>query len=153
MIDNSALQLELENKLMAFLLTHLATAHFFGAHDVKKRPPDNVDYIGVIAGLPDWSAAQGVAAEVRVTFQPVTNVAAPDSRSDKSVAHQQTLGTIFDLFDYPNADETRAALNAAVDSLGVDGFEYSPDESEDGQDAEKKALAPKLEFIFEVFPR
>lgn len=149
-VASSSLQLDLENALATFLGAALPSA-FYSAHATDKI--DKSSYIAIIAGLPDWEYFAGKGAVVAVSFQVVTSVADPDPRAANALAHQTTLGQVFDLFSDVNFTDTLAALNVAgaAVGLGFTGWDALSSNHEDGRSEDEKALAPKLNFTFELF--
>lgn len=156
MIASSSLQLDLEKALAALLTAKAimpANWEIFCAHRVDKQAPETASFLSIIADVPDWAAADGQAAEIKVTFQLGTDIAEPDTRVAQGVIHQTLMGDIIDSFARANFDGTLAALNTPpiVPGLGFDGWEGPLPDSQDGRTPDEKKFAPTLNYIFEVF--
>jgi hypothetical protein len=147
---SAALQLAIEKPLKDLVVAQQIFPNGFDvhcAHDLKKVTSKN--YLEIIADLPAWQGDRGTFADVKLTFQVVTDVTDPDKRSDQTANQQEYLGDLMELFLKQNFFTVRAALNATADGIGFIG--WSELAHEDGQDAEEKTVAPKLNYNFRIY--
>lgn len=110
---------------------------------------NSADYLDIMAEIPDWQRFSYELAVVQVTFQLLTSVADNATRADQAKAHQQRLGDLIDLFSIQNFLDSRAALDAASDLIGVAGWKQLA-ESKDGT-TQQKQLGPVLVYEFTVY--